>query len=207
MGHDGRFRLFIRHPDHHPAAASRGAGRAVASVGAPDPAAREAGGRRGDCRATDVVTCRPLRRDRSVCLRRGCTLAGGETWAQRAIDLRPAATGACSIRSMPNSRPEPVANDSVRVSVFGKTDLGRTRDHNEDTFLVADLSTGNASLHPQVQEHEIGPRGSLFMVATAWAARRPASWPAPWPRVDLFHLRSTGHGSESHRQTVRVPDA
>ncbi|HKU62819.1 MAG TPA: Stp1/IreP family PP2C-type Ser/Thr phosphatase [Gemmatimonadales bacterium] len=53
----------------------------------------------------------------------------------------------------------------VKVSVFGKTDLGRTRDHNEDTFLVADLSSGNASLLPEVREHEIGPRGSLFMVA------------------------------------------
>ncbi len=53
----------------------------------------------------------------------------------------------------------------VQVSVFGKTDLGRTRDHNEDTFLVADLSTGNSSLHPEVRRHEVGPRGSLFMVA------------------------------------------
>jgi len=53
----------------------------------------------------------------------------------------------------------------VQVSVFGKSDLGRTREHNEDTFLVADLSTGNASLHPEVRQHKIGPRGSLFMVA------------------------------------------
>src|SRR5919206_2396996 len=58
-----------------------------------------------------------------------------------------------------------MTNGSVRVSVFGKTDLGRTREHNEDTFLVADLSTRNASLQPEVRSHEIGPRGSLFMVA------------------------------------------
>jgi len=58
-----------------------------------------------------------------------------------------------------------VSHGPVQVSVFGKTDLGRTREHNEDTFLVADLSTGNASLHPEVRRHEIGARGSLFMVA------------------------------------------
>jgi protein phosphatase len=58
-----------------------------------------------------------------------------------------------------------VTGGLVQVSVFGKTDLGRSREHNEDTFLVADLSTGNASLHPEVRRHEVGPRGSLFMVA------------------------------------------
>jgi protein phosphatase len=60
---------------------------------------------------------------------------------------------------------ERVKPGPVRVCVFGKTDLGRTREHNEDTFLVADLSTGNASLQPEVRRHDVGPRGSLFMVA------------------------------------------
>ena len=51
------------------------------------------------------------------------------------------------------------------MSVFGKTDVGQTREHNEDTFLVANLSTRDASLQPDVREHEVGPKGSLLVVA------------------------------------------
>ncbi|OGT97171.1 MAG: hypothetical protein A3I79_08085 [Gemmatimonadetes bacterium RIFCSPLOWO2_02_FULL_71_11] len=53
----------------------------------------------------------------------------------------------------------------VRVEVFGRTDVGMARDHNEDSFLVADLSRRVASLQPEVREHEVGQRGSLFVVA------------------------------------------
>ena len=56
-------------------------------------------------------------------------------------------------------------NGAVVVHVFGRTDVGRTREHNEDAFVVADLSTGNATLQPEVRTHAVGDRGSLFMVA------------------------------------------
>ena len=53
----------------------------------------------------------------------------------------------------------------IIVTVFGRTDVGRTREHNEDAFVVADLSTNNATLRPEVRTHTAGGHGSLFMVA------------------------------------------
>lgn len=54
---------------------------------------------------------------------------------------------------------------ALKVEVFGRTDVGKSRDHNEDSFLVADLTKRNASLQPDVRQHTVGRRGSLFMVA------------------------------------------
>ncbi|HTL95668.1 MAG TPA: protein phosphatase 2C domain-containing protein [Gemmatimonadaceae bacterium] len=62
------------------------------------------------------------------------------------------------------SQPDAARGDVV-VHVFGRTDVGRTREHNEDAFLVVDLSADNASLQAEVRTHVAGPRGTLFMVA------------------------------------------
>ena len=53
----------------------------------------------------------------------------------------------------------------VHVRVFGASDVGLVREHNEDNFLMADLSRGVRLLQdPVLQTHQIGPKGSLFAV-------------------------------------------
>ncbi|HEY6808323.1 MAG TPA: Stp1/IreP family PP2C-type Ser/Thr phosphatase [Gemmatimonadales bacterium] len=53
----------------------------------------------------------------------------------------------------------------VKVRLFAKSDVGKTREHNEDCFLVADLTRKDASLDSAVREHDLGERGTLLVVA------------------------------------------
>ena len=91
----------------------------------------------------------------------------------------------------------------VRVSVFGKTDLGLTRDHNEDTFLVADLSTGNASLHPAVRAHEVGPRGSFFMVADGMGGAAAGELASAMAADIIYHHLSTAWAQDQEVTAAR----
>ena len=54
---------------------------------------------------------------------------------------------------------------SVDVTVSARTDVGRCRDHNEDRFLVADLTTRDASLSEAGRTFTLGPKGCLLLVA------------------------------------------
>jgi protein phosphatase len=56
-------------------------------------------------------------------------------------------------------RPKP-----IRIRVVGRTDQGKTRDHNEDHFLVADLTRKDASPPTAEREYNLGERGLLFAV-------------------------------------------
>lgn len=96
-----------------------------------------------------------------------------------------------------------MTNGSVRVSVFGKTDLGRTREHNEDTFLVADLSTGNASLQPEVRNHAIGPRGSLFMVADGMGGAAAGELASAMAADLIYHHMATAWANDGAMTAAR----
>ena len=58
-----------------------------------------------------------------------------------------------------------VPNRDVIVHVYGHTDVGRTREHNEDSFVIVDLDTDDASRPETPRARRVGPHGALFMVA------------------------------------------
>jgi len=55
--------------------------------------------------------------------------------------------------------------DKVEVSVSARTDTGMVRDGNEDAFMIADLTSGNLGLGPDMKTHKIGARGILLFVS------------------------------------------
>src|SRR5712671_316527 len=84
----------------------------------------------------------------------------------------------------------------IKVEVFAKTDLGRTRDHNEDRFLVADLSRREASLQPAVRVHQIGERGSLFVVADGMGGAAAGELASQMATETIYQQLVRGWGTE-----------
>jgi serine/threonine protein phosphatase PrpC len=96
-----------------------------------------------------------------------------------------------------------VTSAPVRVSVFGKTDLGLTREHNEDTFLVADLSSGHANLQPDVRSHEVGPRGSLFIVADGMGGAAAGEIASAMAADSIYRHLSTAWAEDAEVSAAR----
>ena len=54
---------------------------------------------------------------------------------------------------------------AIVFHAFAHSDVGRTREHNEDAFVVADLSRGEPLSFDHLRTERASDRGTLFMVA------------------------------------------
>jgi protein phosphatase len=52
----------------------------------------------------------------------------------------------------------------IRLKLFGRTDVGQIREHNEDNFLIADLSRQSRSLMENDREQLVGKSGTVVAV-------------------------------------------
>jgi serine/threonine protein phosphatase PrpC len=64
----------------------------------------------------------------------------------------------------PPSGDSPGAGREVRTKLFARTDVGQVREHNEDNFLVAYLTTRSRGLMEANRSAAIGPHGAVFAV-------------------------------------------
>lgn len=79
----------------------------------------------------------------------------------------------------------------IRIRLFGRTDVGQVREHNEDNFLIADLSRASRSLMESDREQSVGPRGTVLGVCDGMggaAAGEVASQLA----VDIIYEKLSG---------------
>lgn len=53
---------------------------------------------------------------------------------------------------------------TIDLRLFGRTDVGQVREHNEDNFLVANLTTGSRGLMEGDRQQTVGGGGTIFAV-------------------------------------------
>ena len=65
----------------------------------------------------------------------------------------------------PTPSETPVPRPGVRMRLAGRTDVGITRDHNEDAFAFLDLGTGQSHADASEGVIDVGLRGVVLVVA------------------------------------------
>jgi protein phosphatase len=64
----------------------------------------------------------------------------------------------------PNGGSSEQGQGQILIHVFGRTDVGQIREHNEDNFLVADLTRKSRSLMEPDRRQSVGHRGTVLGV-------------------------------------------
>jgi len=100
---------------------------------------------------------------------------------------------------------QPAAPGSeIKLRLFGRTDVGQIREHNEDNFLIADLTRGSRSLMEADREQAVGERGTVLGVCDGMggaAAGEVASQLA----VDIIYEKLSQSGPfEDHNDLGRA---
>ena len=97
------------------------------------------------------------------------------------------------------SKPE----GSVHVHVFGRTDVGRVREHNEDSFIVADLTRNSRSLREDERVQVVGNRGTLMAVCDGMGGAAAGEVASDLAINIIFEKLLEGEPPEDHNDLAR----
>jgi protein phosphatase len=91
----------------------------------------------------------------------------------------------------------------ITIRVFAKSDLGKTRDHNEDNYLVADLSKRDITAPVSEREYELGERGLLLVVADGMGGAAAGELASEMATDTIYKQLVEGWGSEDEKTGQR----
>lgn len=89
----------------------------------------------------------------------------------------------------------------LRLRLFGRTDVGQIREHNEDNFLVANLATGARGLMEENRNFTIG-RGGLVLGVCDGMGGAAAGEVASQMAVDMIFERISAGGPAGERDEL-----
>ncbi|MBL8682820.1 MAG: Stp1/IreP family PP2C-type Ser/Thr phosphatase [Myxococcales bacterium] len=91
----------------------------------------------------------------------------------------------------------------LEVRVFGRTDVGMIREHNEDNFLISDLSQNLRSVKPEIRKHLVGDAGSLFAVCDGMGGAAAGEVASQMAVDTIYELLQSGSPASSKDHFAR----
>lgn len=89
------------------------------------------------------------------------------------------------------------SSSGIRLTISARSDVGRTRGHNEDRYLVADLTSGESTSEKQDSSYKIGPKGALLLVADGMGGAQAGEVASRLAADLIFEGLSTGWRCDS----------
>lgn len=99
--------------------------------------------------------------------------------------------------------PSTDAAAGLEVRVFGRTDVGMIREHNEDNYLIADLSSSIRSAKPEIRNHVVGSAGTLFAVCDGMGGAAAGEVASQMAVDTIYDLMQNGGTPKSKDQFAR----
>ena len=102
-----------------------------------------------------------------------------------AVVIRPSDPGP------PASKP-PIVEDGIVVTLHGQTDVGLVREHNEDNFVIVDVTSGARGVEDATAHHRVGSRGSIFAVCDGMGGAAAGEVASQMAVDTLFEMMRAG---------------
>ena len=95
------------------------------------------------------------------------------------------------------------ASKAIHVRLFGRTDVGQVREHNEDNFIVADLSKKSRGLMESDRVQVLGGRGTLMGVCDGMGGAAAGEVASQLAVDIIFERMSDGDGPKTRDDLAR----